>query len=41
MTAPIQNPRIKGDPIGLIDVISTKFLSCRTAFDEDVLFLFE
>lgn len=36
-----QNPKRNGDPIGFIDVISTKFLSCLTALEADMLFFCE
>jgi hypothetical protein len=36
-----QNPSKNGDPIGFIDVIYTKFLSCLTALDAEMLFFCE
>ncbi len=41
ITVASQNPKRKGDPIDLIDVISTKFLNCLTALDADILFFCE
>jgi hypothetical protein len=36
MTVANQNPSKKGEPIDLMVVIYTKFLSCLTALDEDI-----
>lgn len=41
MTVPIQNPKMNGDPIGFIVVISTKFLNCLTDLEEEIELLFE
>lgn len=37
-TVASQKPSRKGEPIGFIEVISIKFLSCLTALDADILF---